>query len=167
MQRARLGDTVRVHYTGTIADGTEFDTTRDRGPLEFTIGRKQVIHGFERAVLGMAPGTMKIENIPRSQAFGDRDQALVLEIDRARLGTAVELRVGVQVSVRLPGGKAKKGVITELTDDKVRVDANHALAGQDLTFEIQLVEILDRDKRLDEQLDRVPAGARESKIFFG
>lgn len=167
MQRTRLGDTVKVHYTGTIADGTEFDSTRDRGPLEFTIGRKQVIHGFERAVLGMAPGTMKIENIPCSQAFGDRDPALVMELERYRLGTTAELHVGAQVSVRLPGGEAKKGVITELTDERVAVDANHPLAGQDLTFEIELIEIVGRDRRIDQGLGGVPKGARESKIILG
>ncbi|MBW2277957.1 MAG: FKBP-type peptidyl-prolyl cis-trans isomerase, partial [Deltaproteobacteria bacterium] len=158
MRQARLGDTVKVHYTGTIADGTEFDSTRDRGPLEFTIGRKQVVLGFERAVLGMAPGTMKIENIPSSQAFGDRDRELVIAIDRARLGTSAALQVGAQVAVKLPGGKSKKGVITELTDELVTVDANHALAGQNLTFEIELVEIIGRDSRVDEGLGRVPKG---------
>ena len=167
MQRTRLGDTVKVHYTGTIADGTEFDSTRDRGPLEFTIGRRQVIQGFERAVLGMAPGTAKIENIPCSQAFGDRDPALLISLERTRLGTTAELRVGAQVAVKLPDGKSMKGVITELTDEKVTVDANHALAGQDLTFEIQLVEIVDRDRRIDQGLGGVPKGARESKIILG
>jgi len=167
MERARLGDKVKVHYTGTIADGTVFDTTRDRGPLEFVIGRKQVILGFERAVLGMAPGTMKIENIPCSQAFGERDPELEISIDRSRLGNSAQLQLGAQVAVKLPGGKSKKGVITELTDELVTVDANPALAGQDLTFEIQLVEILGRDSRLDEGLGKIPKGARESKIFFG
>jgi peptidylprolyl isomerase len=150
-----------------MSDGTVFDTTRDRGPLEFTIGRKQVILGFERAVLGMAPGTMKIENIPCSQAFGERCSDLLVVIDRSRLGTKAELRIGARVAVRTPDGGSKKGVIADLTDDAVTVDANHALAGQDLTFEIQLVDIIDRDKRIDQGLGRVPKGARESKIILG
>jgi len=150
-----------------MSDGTEFDTSRDRGPLEFTIGRKQVIHGFERAVLGMAPGAAKIENIPCTQAFGAHDPALVMSLDRSRLGTSAELRVGAQVAVRMPDGESKKGVITGLTEDTVAVDANHPLAGQDLTFEIRLVEIVGRDRRIDQGLGGIPKGARESKIILG
>lgn len=167
MERARLGDTVKVHYTGTVADGTEFDTSRDRGPLEFTIGRKQVILGFERAVLGMAPGTAKIENIPSSQAFGQRRSEMVVKVSRNKLGAADDLDVGVRVAVRTADGKSKSGMITDITDRSVTVDTNHPLAGQDLTFEIQLLEIIGRDRRIDEGLGRVPKGARESKIILG
>lgn len=167
MQRARLGDTVKVHYTGTVADGTEFDTSRERGPLEFTIGRKQVILGFERAVLGMVPGTMKIENIPSSQAFGPRRSEMVMRLARDKLGAAGDLGVGAQVAVRTTDGKSKSGVITDVTESSLTVDTNHPLAGQDLTFEIQLLEIVGRDRRIDEGLGRVPKGARESKIILG
>jgi peptidylprolyl isomerase len=166
MERARLGDTVKVHYAGRLADGTEFDTSRGRGPLEFTVGRKQVILGFERAVIGMRPGTQKIENIPSSQAFGAHRSELVLKVRREQLGAGVSVRVGDQVPVRTADGRKKNGLITDADETGITVDANHPLAGQDLTFEIQLVEIVHCGSRLDEGLERVPTGAKESKIVI-
>jgi FKBP-type peptidyl-prolyl cis-trans isomerase 2 len=166
MERARLGDKVRVHYTGTLPDGTEFDTSRGRGALEFIIGRKQVILGFERAVLGMAPNTMKIENIPSNQAFGPVRRELIVKLDTGALDADGIPSLGEQVKVRTADGKSRTGVVTNVSESSVTVDANHPLAGQDLTFEIQLIQIVDSEGRLDQALERAPKGARESKIIL-
>lgn len=165
--RARLGDTVVVHYTGTLADGTEFDTSRNRGPIEFTIGKKQVISGFERAVIGMAPGTMKIENIPSSQSFGPRRPELIIQLGRDRLPSGAVPREGDQISVLTTDGKRRSGVITEIASATVAVDANHPLAGKDLTFEIQLVDIVPQRSRPNKGWASTPKGARDSKIILG
>jgi peptidylprolyl isomerase len=141
MPQAQNGDTVNIHYTGKLDDGTIFDSSVGREPLEFQIGSNQVIPGFERAVIGMAPGDAKSERIPADQAYGDRMEDMVVEVDRSHLPADLNPEIGMQLSVETEGGGRIPAVVTSVTDDSITIDANHPLAGQALTFEIELVTI--------------------------
>lgn len=141
MLKARVGDVVKVHYTGRLRDGTIFDTSVGSEPLEFTLGLGQLIPAFEEAIIGMSPGESKTFEIPAEEAFGPYREELVLEIERDRLPQDMELEVGQQLLLRDPNGQAFRVTVTDLTDDMVTLDANHPLAGEDLIFEVQLLEI--------------------------
>jgi len=136
--QAAVGDTVRVHYTGTLADGSVFDTSSDREPLEFTIGAGEVIEGFENAVLGMKVGETKTVTIPAAQAYPYRED-LVFTMERSQLPQDIE--VGQQLTLQSSGG-AFRATVIEITETAVTLDANPPVAGKDLTFEIELVEIV-------------------------
>ena len=142
MAQAKQGDTVKVHYTGTLDDGTVFDTSADREPLEFTIGGGQVIPGFDIAVLDMALGDIKITVIPAEEAYGLHSEDLVTEVDRERFPADMELEIGQQLQVGLADDQQAIVMVVDMSDTAVTLDANHPLAGQELTFEIELVEIL-------------------------
>ena len=142
MAQAKKGDIVRVHYTGTLDDGTMFDTSADREPLEFTVGDGQVIAGFDIAVVDMAPGEKKVSIIPALEAYGEHSKELVTDVDRERFPADMELEIGQQLQVGLPDNQQAIVMIVDLSDTAVTLDANHPLAGQQLTFEIELVEIL-------------------------
>jgi peptidylprolyl isomerase len=142
MAQAKQGDKVRVHYTGTFDDGTVFDTSADRGPLEFTVGSGQVIQGFDRALIDMEPGQKKTVNIPVEEAYGPRIEDLVAEIGRDRLPANIELEVGQQLQLSLAEGEEAIVLVVDLSETTVTLDANHPMAGFDLTFELELVEIL-------------------------
>jgi peptidylprolyl isomerase len=139
MAAAGQGNTVTVHYTGKLEDGTVFDTSKGREPLEFTLGEHQVIAGFEQAVLGMSEGQAKTAEIPAEQAYGPRDERLVTTVNRDRVPAQVSLNDRLQV--RRPDGKTFVVTVTELSDQSVTLDANHPLAGKDLTFDIELVGV--------------------------
>ncbi len=141
MTGAKNGDTVKVHYKGTLEDGTIFDSSFDREPLEFTIGAGNLIPGFERAVLGMVPEESKTVTIPSDQAYGPYREELVMELGPDKIPTDMELERGQQVQVRQEDGRVYPVMVTEISDSGVTLDANHPLAGRDLTFELQLVEI--------------------------
>jgi peptidylprolyl isomerase len=141
MTQAKQGDKVKVHYTGSLGDGTVFDTSANRSPLEFTVGQGQVIAGFETAVAGMETGDHKTVVIPAAQAYGTRDEALVVHMDRSRLPEDVDLEVDDRLQLRRPDGRIMNVTVTEITESVVTLDGNHFLAGQDLTFEIELVGI--------------------------
>jgi peptidylprolyl isomerase len=159
----RPGDRVRVHYTGRLPDGTVFDTSEGRDPLEFTLGRGQIIPGFERAVLGREPGTFVIENVPARQAFGERRDSLVLRVPLGRLGRGVLPRVGQTLDIPPDGGPRVSGIVLDIVAGSVVVDTNHPLAGKDLTFEIHLVEVV--ESRPLAEAKPPPSRARESMII--
>ncbi|HHE65430.1 MAG TPA: peptidylprolyl isomerase [Bacteroidetes bacterium] len=142
MTKAKIGDTVRVHYTGKLADGTIFDTSEDREPLEFKIGDGQLIPGFEQAIVGLKPGESTSVIIPAEDAYGSYDEDLVQQIDRNKLPDDLEPRVGQQLEAIQGDGKRFVVIISEVTDSSVTIDANHPLAGKDLNFEIKLLEIV-------------------------
>ncbi|MDX2151545.1 MAG: peptidylprolyl isomerase [Bryobacteraceae bacterium] len=142
MTQAKPGDRVRVHYTGTLEDGQVFDSSEAREPLEFQLGEGDVIPGFERAIEGMAVGDSKTERIPAGDAYGPYRDDLRLEVGRNNFPPTLELHEGQRLRLEGPEGQSMAVVVTELTDQTVTLDANHPLAGQDLIFEIELVEIL-------------------------
>lgn len=142
MAQAKEGDTVRVHYTGRLDDGAEFDSSRGRDPLEFTIGEDEVISGFEQAVVGMNAGDEKTTTIAADNAYGPRDEKKVMVVDRDELPEDMPVKVNDRLRVRQPDGETFVVTVTDVTDATVTLDANHPLAGRDLTFDIQLVEIV-------------------------
>lgn len=141
MPLAQQGDLVKVHYTGRFDDGTVFDSSVGRAPLEFTIGTQQVIPGFERAVIGMNPGESRTETIPAADAYGERDDAMVIVVDRNDIPPDFEPEIGIQLQVKQPDGGVIPVIIIDVTDTTITLDANHPLAGRDLIFEIQLMAI--------------------------
>lgn len=141
MAQAKFGDTVRVHYTGKLDDGTVFDSSLSGDPLEFTIGEGMIIPGFEQAVVGMSPGDSKTEHIPVDQAYGPHREEMVVIVDRAQMPQELEPEIGQQLQIQQPTGQAIPVVVTDVSTSEVTLDANHPLAGEDLTFDIQLVEI--------------------------
>lgn len=141
MTQAKSGDTVRIHYTGTLDDGTEFDSSRGREPLEFAVGGGQVIPGFDAAVEGMAVGESKSVTIEPDQAYGPRHEQLVQEVPRSALPDDLEASVGMQLQSQAPDGRVMTFVVAAVADESITVDGNHPLAGQPLTFDIELVAI--------------------------
>ena len=141
MTQAKLGDTVKVNYTGKLQDGTVFDSSVNRDPLQFSLGEGQVIAGFEDAVVGMSPGDSKSVTIPSEQAYGPYQDELVIVVDEKQMPSDLSVEVGQQLQMRHSSGQAVPVMVTNVTDDKVTLDANHPLAGKDLTFEIELVTI--------------------------
>jgi peptidylprolyl isomerase len=138
---AKAGDHVKVHYTGRLSDGTIFDSSRDREPLEFTLGIGEVIPGFEQAVLGMEPGEVKTVTIPAEDAYGPRREDMIIEVSRDQVAPDLQLAIGQQLQLRLQDGRVIPVTVADLTEETVTIDANHPLAGEDLTFEIELVAI--------------------------
>jgi len=139
--QAKNGDIVEVHYTGTLKDGTVFDTSVEREPLKFTLGAGQMIPGFEQAVLGMKIGESKTVTIPADEAYGPHSDDLVRIINREELSPDLDPYVGQQLQGPGPGGGISVGTVTNVTDTTITVDFNHRLAGEDLTFEIELMSI--------------------------
>lgn len=139
---AEEGDTVRVHYILTLADGTELESSHGGNPLEFTLGAGQMISGFENAVYGMQKGQTKTVTIPPEEAYGLHDEELLIEIDRADLPAGVVLEVGEYITVTFSNGSMQSIPIVEITDTTVILDANHRLAGEYLTFEITFVGVV-------------------------
>lgn len=141
MAEAQSGDTVKVHYKGTLEDGEVFDESRGREPLEFTIGEGQVIPGFEDAVEGMAPGETCEETIKSEDAYGEKRDDLVAKIDRGELPEDMDPEVGQHLQMQQEGGQTLNVVVVDQDDSSITVDANHPLAGHDLNFEIELMDI--------------------------
>jgi peptidylprolyl isomerase len=143
MSQAKDGDAVKVHYTGTLGDGTVFDSSVGGEPLEFVLGEGNVIPGFEEAVRGMSPGETRMTTISAENAYGPHEPDAVFEVPRAQLPPDVDPQVGQQLGLQHPSGQMIPAVIAGVSDSAVTIDANHPLAGEDLTFEIQLVEVGD------------------------
>ncbi len=142
MNQAAAGDKVRIHYTGTLTDGTQFDSSSGRDPLEFELGSGQVIPGFDSAVDGMTVGDTKTVAIPPEDAYGVRHEQLVQEVPKTALPEELSPEVGMQLQSQSPDGQVMLLLVTEVTDDTLTVDGNHPLAGQTLNFDIELVEIV-------------------------
>jgi peptidylprolyl isomerase len=142
MAGAKTGDSVKVHYTGKLTDGTIFDDSLNREPLEFTIGRNNLIAGFENAVLDMNVGEWKTVTIPPEQAYGPHMKEMVVEVERKLLPKDLAPVIGAQLQVSQEQGKEIVVSITKITGTHVTLDANHPLAGKDLVFEIKLVDIV-------------------------
>lgn len=142
MTQAKRGDTVRVHFTGRLDDGTVFGSSTNRDPLEFTIGEDQILRGFEKAVVGMKPGESKTTMVRADEAYGPYYKELVIVVDRGKFPLHLEPEVGQEFELRQSDGQFVEVTVTDVSDSSVTLDANHPLAGEDLTFEIQLVEIV-------------------------
>ena len=140
--QAESGDTVRVHYNGRLEDGTEFDSSVGREPLQFTLGEGSMIFGFEKAIIGMSLDQWKTVEIPADEAYGPYREELVLVVDRGELPPDLEPEVGQQLQMQQADGRVIPVTVIEVSESSVTLDANHHLAGKDLIFEIQLVEIL-------------------------
>lgn len=142
MSQAKAGDTVRIHYKGTLDDGTEFDSSAGREPLEFALGSGQVIPGFDKAVAGMKVGDSKTVTIEPADAYGDKHEQLVQDVPKNALPAEIEPEVGMRLQSQSPDGQVLHLLVTAVADDAITVDGNHPLAGQALTFDIDLVEIV-------------------------
>lgn len=142
MAQAKQGDTVNVHYTGKLNDGTVFDSSEGRDPLQFVIGEGHVIPGFEEAVTDMNPGDSKTVTIPANQAYGPRRDEMVLVLDKSQFPPEIDPEVGEQLEMRQPDGQSFIVTVTNVSSSDVTLDANHPLAGKDLIFDIQLVNII-------------------------
>lgn len=141
MAQAKYGDTVTVHYTGKLQNGAVFDTSLNREPLEFTIGDGQIIPSFEQAVIGMNTGESKTVKIPAEKAYGSHHKEMVAVVDRDQFPSNLELKVGQQLKVSKADGQIAVVTVTDVTESDVTLDANHPLAGKDLTFDIKLVGV--------------------------
>jgi len=137
----KTGDTVRVHYTGTLADGSQFDSSDGREPLEFVVGEGQVIPGFDVAVANLEPGEKSVVTIPAAEAYGEHMDEGVQTFPLDFFG-GQQPEIGWAVELQAPDGSRVPATVTEINDESVILDFNHPLAGQDLTFEIELVEIV-------------------------
>ena len=141
MSTVKAGDKVKVHYTGTLTDGTKFDSSVGREPLPFEVGAGMMIKGFDAAVVGMAVGETKTVDIPAAEAYGPENPELIIDVPRTNLPPDLNPEVGQQLGMSQPNGQQVPVTIREVHEDKVVIDANHALAGKDLIFEIEIVEI--------------------------
>jgi len=141
MTSAKPGDTVRVHYTGKLPDGTIFDSSTQREPLEFSIGAGQVIPGFENAIVGMNPGDSKTQEIPSSEAYGPYRDEMVAAVNRQQIPEDLPISVGQQLQLQNSSGQVIPVFVTAVEDETVTLDGNHPLAGKDLVFDIQLLDL--------------------------
>jgi len=141
MTQAKKGDTVKIHYTGRLQDGSVFDSSSGREPLQFSIGSGQVIPGFEEAVTGMKVGEKKTVEIPCDKAYGERDPSMVMVVDRQHVPAELNPEVGQRLEMGGPSGELLIVNVIEVNDENITLDANPPLAGEDLVFDIELVEI--------------------------
>lgn len=141
MTAAKAGDTVRIHYTGTLSDGTTFDSSEGRDPLEFTVGSGDIIPGLDKAMPGMQVGETKKVTVPCDEAYGPIKPEAMQTVERAQIPDHIPLDPGTALQVQDQTGQAMAVTVAEVTEDKVILDANHPLAGKDLTFDVELVEI--------------------------
>ncbi|MBO9594614.1 peptidylprolyl isomerase [Niabella pedocola] len=141
MQQAKKGDKVKVHYHGKLTTGETFDSSEGRDPLPFEIGSGMVIKGFDDGVTGMAVGDKKTITIPAEEAYGAVNPDMIIEMPKDRLPQDMEVEVGMPLVMSDPQGQQFQVTVKEITDDKIVLDANHPLAGKDLVFDLELVEI--------------------------
>lgn len=142
MTTAAIGDIVRIHYSGRLTDGTQFDSSEGRAPLEFTLGEGQVIRGLEQHVNGMQTGTKSTVTIPVVDAYGPRRDEAIQQLDRAKVPSGVDIAIGTQLQARTADGGMLPITVVGVDEQSVTVDANHPLAGKDLVFDVELVEVV-------------------------
>jgi peptidylprolyl isomerase len=142
MSAAKSGDTVRIHYTGKLEDGTQFDSSEGRDPLEFALGGGQVIPGFDSAVEGMTVGDKKSVTIQPEEAYGPRHDQLIQDVPRNQLPDDMTPAVGMELQAQNESGQVMRFSVTAVDDESITVDGNHPLAGEALNFDIELVEIV-------------------------
>lgn len=141
MTEVKTGDTVRIHYTGTLQDGTTFDSSEGRDPLEFQVGSGQIIPGLDGAMPGMAVGEKKTVEVPCDQAYGPVNPEMRQAVPREGIPEEITLEVGTQLQMQTPEGQVMPVTVVDVAEAEVTLDANHPLAGQDLRFDIELVEV--------------------------
>ncbi|MFC1811711.1 peptidylprolyl isomerase [Thermodesulfobacteriota bacterium] len=142
MAEAKSGDKVRVHFTGRLEDGTVFGSTMNEEPFEFEIGEKNMLPGFENAVIGMQKGETKTISLAPEEAYGPHKKELVHIMDRSSFPPEINLEIGKRLSVRTQDGKQTVVAITDIAEDHIVIDENEPLAGKTLTFKIELVEVI-------------------------
>ncbi|TPW32886.1 FKBP-type peptidyl-prolyl cis-trans isomerase [Pararhizobium mangrovi] len=142
MTKPEKGDTVRVHYTGRLSDGTEFDSSAGRDPLQFELGAGQIIDGLDREIAGMDEGAKQTVTVPAAEAYGDRRPEQVQELPRSAIPEEINPEPGMQLQATTQAGQPVPIVVTDVSEDTVTVDANHPLAGRDLVFDVELVEVI-------------------------
>lgn len=143
MASVESGSAVQVHYTGKLEDGTVFDTSRDREPLNFTVGEGQVIPGFEKAVMGMEAGDSTTTEVPPQEGYGERREDLVVQVALDRISDEISPEVGQQLQLRLNDGRQVPVIVKSVNEGTVTIDANHPLAGKKLVFDIEVVDVGD------------------------
>lgn len=141
MSQAKPGDTVRMHYSGSLADGTEFDSSKGREPLEFTLGSGQIIPGLDNALTGMETGETKQVVVEPGEGYGERDPSRIQAVPREQIPDHIPTDPGTQLQMQTPDGQTLPVTVAGTTETEVTLDANHPLAGQQLTFDVELVEI--------------------------
>jgi peptidylprolyl isomerase len=141
MTQVKSGDTVRIHYTGTLTDGSTFDSSEGRDPLEFTVGSGQIIPGLDTALPGMAVGDKKTVNVACDEAYGPLNPDMRQAVPREGIPPEIPLEIGTMLQMQTPEGQVVPVTVVELGEEEVTLDANHPLAGKDLIFDIELVEI--------------------------
>lgn len=142
MKKVQEGDEIRVHYTGKLEDGTVFDSSRNREPLQFKVGSGMMIKGFDEAVKGMEIGESKTAEITSNEGYGERNDQMMVKITKDKFPENINPEVGQQLSMQGGQGQPIPVVVTDIEGEEVTLDANHPLAGKDLVFEIELVEIV-------------------------
>lgn len=141
MSEAKNGSLVKVHYTGKLEDGTQFDSSQGGNPLEFTVGNGEVIPGFEQAVVGMNIGDSKTVEVSPEQAYGEHREDRVLNMEKEKLPENITPEVGLRLQAKQPDDTVITFTVTDVSEDSVTLDANHPLAGKNLTFDIELVDV--------------------------
>jgi len=142
MSSAKMGDTVKVHYTGTLDDGTVFDSSKDGSPLEFTIGKGQILKGFEQGVIDLAVGKSTNVHIPAAEGYGLRREELVTKVPMEQLPEDLKPEIGMKLQAQTSDGHPMIITVTEIGDNEITIDGNHELADNNLNFDIELVEIV-------------------------
>lgn len=142
MQQVKNGDTVKIHYHGRLTNGETFDSSEDREPLEFEVGSGMVIPGFDKGVMGMNVGEKKTVNIPVDEAYGPKNEEMIIDFPKDRFPDDMNAEVGMPLTMSDGSGQNFRVIIKEVKETSVVLDANHPLAGEDLTFDLELVEIV-------------------------
>jgi peptidylprolyl isomerase len=142
MRKVQLGDVIRIHYTGKLEDGTEFDSSTGKEPIEFKVGKGTILPGVEKGVIGMAPGETKTITISPDEAHGEIREELIARIDKKGLPSNASLSPGMPIEMKRPNGEMMTVMVVDITDDTVTLDANSPLAGRTLVFDLELVALV-------------------------